>query len=126
MKKNPLEIIQHIGQILFSKKATNIIAIDVHGISSITDYVIIANGNVDRHVMALAKLIEDELKIFGERTIHVEGMQNGDWIVLDYFNILIHLFVPEMRLKYQLERLWPEGKIIDLHLDESKNEKINL
>lgn len=126
MKKNPLEIIQHIGQILFSKKATNIIAIDVHGISSITDYVIIANGNVDRHVMALAKLIEEELKAFGEKTFHVEGMQNGDWIVLDYFNILIHLFVPEMRLKYQLERLWSEGKIIELQLDESKNEKINL
>ena len=126
MKKNPLEMIQHIGQILYSKKATNIIAIDVRGISSITDYVIIANGNVDRHVIALAKLVEEELKTFGEKTFHIEGMQNGDWIVLDYFNILIHLFVPEMRLKYQLERLWSEGKIIDLELDESKNEKMNL
>lgn len=109
-----------IAQTLFEKKGSNIIAIDVKGISSITDVVIIADGNVDRHVVALAKEVEDIMRDAGEKPAHVEGMQNGDWIVLDYFQVVIHLLVPEMREKYQLERLWPDGKIIDLSLQEKR------
>ncbi len=109
-----------IAQAIFDKKGSNIIAIDVRGISSITDYVLIADGNVDRHVVALAKEIEDIMRDGGERPVHVEGLQNGDWIVLDYFWVVIHLFVPEMREKYQLERLWADGKVIDLSLQEKK------
>lgn len=112
--------VREIAQTLFDKKGANIIAIDVKGISSITDYVIIADGNVDRHVVALAKEVEDIMRDAGEKPAHVEGMQNGDWIVLDYFQVVIHLLVPEMREKYQLERLWPEGKIIDLSLQEKR------
>ncbi|MCB1072575.1 MAG: ribosome silencing factor [Chlamydiia bacterium] len=112
--------VREIAQTLFDKKGSNIIAIDVKGISSITDYVIIADGNVDRHVIALAKEVEDIMRDAGEKPAHVEGMQNGDWIVLDYFQVVIHLFVPEMREKYQLERLWPDGKVIDLSLQEKR------
>ncbi|QVL58261.1 MAG: ribosome silencing factor [Simkaniaceae bacterium] len=112
--------VREIAQTLFDKKGSNIIAIDVKGISSITDYVIIADGNVDRHVVALAKEVEDIMRDAGEKPAHVEGMQNGDWIVLDYFQVVIHLLVPEMREKYQLERLWPDGKVIDLSLQEKR------
>ena len=112
--------VQEIAKTLYNKKGSNIIALDVRGISSITDYVLIADGNVDRHVVALAKEIEDLMREAGEKPVHVEGMQNGDWVVLDYFQVVIHLLVPEMREKYQLERLWPEGKILDLSLEENK------
>ena len=112
--------VREIAQTLFDKKGSNIIAIDVKGISSITDFVIIADGNVDRHVVALAKEVEDIMRDAGEKPAHVEGMQNGDWIVLDYFQVVIHLLVPEMREKYQLERLWPDGKVIDLSLQEKR------
>ena len=112
--------VREIAQMLFDKKGSNIIAIDVKGISSITDYVIIADGNVDRHVIALAKEVEDIMRDAGEKPAHVEGMQNGDWVVLDYFQVVIHLLVPEMREKYQLERLWPDGKVIDLSLQEKR------
>lgn len=112
--------VREIAQTLFDKKGSNIIAIDVKGISSITDYVIIADGNVDRHVIALAKEVEDIMRDAGEKPDHVEGMQNGDWVVLDYFQVVIHLLVPEMREKYQLERLWPDGKVIDLSLQEKR------
>jgi ribosome-associated protein len=115
VKKDPSKLIQKIAQIIFDKKGTDIIAIDVRGISSITDYLLIANGIVERHVIALAKEIEERLLEEGESPVHVEGVQNGDWIVLDYFQLLIHLFVPEMRQKYRLERLWGEGKVIDLY-----------
>jgi len=112
--------VREIAQMLFDKKGSNIIAIDVKGISSITDYVIIADGNVDRHVIALAKEVEDIMRDAGEKPAHVEGMQNGDWVVLDYFQVVIHLLVPEMREKYQFERLWPDGKVIDLSLQEKR------
>ena len=115
---NPSDWIQKLAQVIFEKKGENIIAIDVRGISSITDYILIADGNVDRHVIALANEIEKEMKNLGENPSQVEGMQEGDWIVLDYMQVVIHLFVPEMRQRYQLERLWPDGKVIDLSLKE--------
>lgn len=114
MTKNFMAAIEKIAQRLYDKKSSNIIALDVKGISSITDYVLIADGNVDRHVISLAKEIQDMMRDEGEKPVHVEGMQNGDWIVLDYFNVVIHLLLPEMRQKYQLERLWPDGKVLDL------------
>jgi ribosome-associated protein len=116
MVKTPSNIIRQIVQTIYDKKGTNIVALDVRGISSITDFVIIADGNVDRHVIALANELQDLMKKEGERPIHVEGKQSGDWIVLDYFQVVIHLLLPEMRQKYQLERLWPEAKVVDLDL----------
>ena len=120
MAEKPTNNVLEIAQTIFDKKGSNIIAIDVRGISSITDFILIADGNVDRHVVALAKEIEGVMRGAGEKPVHVEGMQNGDWIVLDYFQVVIHLLVPEMREKYQLERLWPDGKIIELSLEEKK------
>ena len=119
MTNNLSDWIQKLAQVIFEKKGENIIAIDVRGISSITDYILIADGNVDRHVIALAREVEKEMKNLGENPSQVEGMQEGDWIVLDYMQVVIHLFVPEMRQRYQLERLWPDGKVIDLSLKES-------
>ena len=113
MAANPSDWIQRIAQTIYEKKGKNIIAIDVRGISSITDYVLIADGNVDRHVISLAKEVEDTMRDLGQKAAYVEGLQNGDWVVLDYFQVVIHLFVPEMRQKYQLERLWPDGKVLD-------------
>lgn len=116
MVKTPSNIIRQIVQTIYDKKGTNIVALDVRGISSITDFVIIADGNVDRHVIALANELQDLMKKEGERPIHVEGKQSGDWVVLDYFQVVIHLLLPEMRQKYQLERLWPEANVVDLDL----------
>jgi len=112
--ENPSDWIQRIAQTIYEKKGENVIAIDVRGISSITDYVLIAEGNVDRHVIALAKGIEHTMRDLGQKPGQVDGLQNGDWVVLDYFQVVVHLFIPEMRKKYQLERLWPDGKVIDL------------
>lgn len=120
MAETPLDCIQQIAQTIYDKKGENIIALDVRGISSITDFVLIADGNVERHVIALAKEIEDIMRDQGQKPCQVEGLQNGDWVVLDYFQIVIHLFVPEMRQKYQLQRLWPDAKIIDLDLEQQQ------
>lgn len=123
MKKDPKELISIITQTIYDKKGFKILALDVKGISTITDYIIVAEGNVDRHVIAIAKAVEEELKKCGETPCYIEGMCNGDWIVMDYLDIMVHLFMPGLRDKYQLERLWSEGKLLELNfvLHDAKN-----
>ncbi|MCP5510067.1 MAG: ribosome silencing factor [Chlamydiales bacterium] len=116
MKKDPLSTLNLVAQTLFDKKGFNIIALDVKGISSITDYILVAEGNVDRHVVALSKSIQQALLEIGEKPIFVEGEQNGDWVVLDYMQLIVHIFMPGLRDKYQLEKLFPQAEIIDLDI----------
>lgn len=113
-----------ISQAIFDKKGMNILALDVHEFSSITDYVIIAEGSVDRHVIAIARAVMDALQPLGEKPIHVEGLQTGDWIVLDYLHVMVHIFMPGVREKYQLEQLWKKGEIVDVSIDTGKGAAI--
>jgi ribosome-associated protein len=108
-----------IAQIIFDRKGSNIYALDVRDISSISDFVIIAEGNVDRHVSSIARAIVDGLLKQGTRPIHEEGIQTGDWVVLDFPGIMVHLFTPGLRDKYSLEKLWNQGKIVDLEIEVS-------
>jgi len=111
-----LKIINEIAQAIYDKKGFNILALDVKGISSITDYIIIAEGSVERHVKAIADEIIDRLKKIGERPLYIEGLQEADWIVIDYLNIMVHLFKPDLREKYNLEKLYNNSKIINLDI----------
>ena len=124
MKKESLELLEVIAQTIYDKKGFNIFAMDVRGISTITDFILIAEGNVDRHVIAISEAVQRELKKLGERTVHAEGMKNGDWVVLDFVEIMIHIFMPGVREKYQLERLWSEGKIINLDIDYEESSEV--
>ena len=112
-------LVHLIAQAIYDRKGHNIVAIDIRDVSSVTDFVVLAEGNVDRHVMAISREIEDSLAKVNEKPIRVEGRKNGDWIVLDYNTIIVHLFMPGLREKYQLERLWADGKIIDLNIEVS-------
>lgn len=116
VKKDPLQLLSLIGQTIFDKKGFNILALDVKNISLMTDYFLLAEGNVHQHVKAIAEAVIKELEINDEKPIYTEGMQEGDWVVLDYMEIVIHLFTPKMREKYRLEELWHEGKIVDLKI----------
>ncbi len=120
MKSTPLEMLNCIAQVIYDKKGFNILALDVRGLSNITDYIVIAEGNVDRHVSSIGRSIVKELEEKGIDPVHVEGFQTGDWVVLDYVDIMVHLFMPGLREKYSLERLWNESKIVDLDIDISK------
>lgn len=116
MPKDYNEVIQIAAQAIFDKKGTNILALDVRDVSTLTDYILIAEGAVDRHVIAIADEVAKVLKEHKITPIHVEGLQTGDWVVLDYLNFMVHLFMPGLRDKYQLEELFREGKIIDLKI----------
>ncbi len=116
MVETQMQILNKVAQSIYDKKGVNILALDVQGVCSMTDYFIIAEGNVDRHVRALATTIEQELQTCQRRPLHIEGLQEGDWVVLDYGEMVIHLFTSELREKFALEQLWKEGKIIDLEI----------
>jgi ribosome-associated protein len=120
MTRTPLETLTAIAQVIYDKKGFNILALDVRGLSSITDFLLIAEGNVDRHISSIARAVVQELDERGEKPVHVEGLQTGDWAVLDYSNIVVHIFSPGLRERYSLERLWSECKIVDLEIDISK------
>ncbi|PIS00457.1 MAG: ribosome silencing factor [Chlamydiae bacterium CG10_big_fil_rev_8_21_14_0_10_35_9] len=114
MKEELFDRVNNIAQIIHDKKGFNILALDLKGISSITDCVLIAEANVNRH----AKAIVDELRTkFSEKPYRVEGLEEGEWVVIDYLDIVVHIFLPDIRHRYQLETLWKESKIIDLKLE---------
>lgn len=106
-----------IAQVIFDKKGSNILALDIRGVSSLADFVIIAEGNVDKHVSAIANTIVEELKKAGLSPSYIEGLQNGDWAVIDYLDTMVHIFEPGLRERYRLEDLWKKGSIIDLKID---------
>lgn len=116
-KQDPILILNTIAQVIFDKKGMNTLILDVTQISTVTDYVVIAEGNVDRHVIAIAQAIVETLKPLGMTSYSAEGLQNGDWIVLDFYSIMVHLFMPGMRDRYQLEELWRAGKIVDSQIN---------
>lgn len=121
-KADPLFYLNAAAQAIFDKKGSNILALDVHEISTLTDYVIIAEGNIDKHVIAISHGVMEQLEKLGETPIYVEGIQTGDWVVIDYLHFMIHIFTPGVREKYQLEQLWREGHIVDLQIDVSPKE----
>ena len=98
---------------LQEKKGVNIISLDLRGVASaFTDFFVICHGSSSRQVDALADSVEDELrKTLGEKPKHREGSENGEWVLLDYYNVVIHIFSEEKRDFYALEELWGDGKL---------------
>ncbi len=109
-------LIQAICQKIYDKHGFNILALDVHDVCSMTDYFVIAEGTVDRHVQALSQAVYEVLLEQKIKPLRIEGGKEGDWIVLDYGDFMVHLFIPELREKYQLEQVWKAGKVVDVKL----------
>src|SRR5262245_19545619 len=108
--------LNQIAQVIYDKKGSNIIALDVRQISTLTEYFILAEGDAERHVAAIARAVIEQQMEEKHSPFHVEGLQNGDWVVLDYGHIMVHLFHPDVREKYSLETLWRYAHIIDLDI----------
>lgn len=97
---------------LSDKKGEDIKIIDITGISVLADYFIIANGNSDSQVNALVDNVEEELYKAGYPLRQREGQASGSWVLLDFGDIIVHVFDKENRLFYDLERIWKDGKDI--------------
>jgi ribosome-associated protein len=92
------------------KKAQNVRAIDIRGLSSVTDYMVIATGTSDPNVRAIAESVRERLAAKGERPFSLEGVQEGTWVLLDYVHFVVHVFHAEKRLYFGLEELWADAK----------------
>jgi ribosome-associated protein len=97
------------------KKAQDAVVIDLGTICSFTDYFLICTGTSTRHNQSIADHIEETLKREGVRPLHVEGHSEGEWILLDYVDFVVHIFSARAREFYDLERLWRAGKRRDAH-----------
>jgi ribosome-associated protein len=91
------------------KQAEEIIAIDVAKLTSLSHYFVITHGNSDRHVRAIAQNIMDVLEANKVKVWHREGLDTGQWVLLDFGSVIVHIFLKEMREFYNLERLWGDA-----------------
>jgi ribosome-associated protein len=93
------------------KKGFDIAVMDLrHVPSSICDYFVICNGNSDTQTVAICDSVEHEVKkALKDRPLHIEGRQTGEWILLDYVNVVVHVFIPRIRDFYRLEELWADA-----------------
>jgi ribosome-associated protein len=102
------ELARQILECLDEHKAEDLVSIDLKGKSSLADMMIIASGRSDRHVGAIAEHVVERLKELGLKGVHVEGLPKCDWVLIDAGDVIVHLFRPEVRAFYRLERLWTE------------------
>ncbi|QTA88793.1 ribosome silencing factor [Desulfonema magnum] len=94
------------------KKASGVVVLDVHELTSIADVFILCSGRSNRQVTAIAEFIQRELKKSGKKPLSVEGEKEGHWVLLDYGHVIIHVFYESVRHFYDLEGLWTDAKRI--------------
>ena len=104
-----------IAALLDDAKAIDIKVMDVRNISSIADYMIIATGTSSRHVSSIADKIERGMREEGIRAWGTEGQETGEWVLVDFGDVVLHLFSPDRRSYYRLEDLWSKAKVL-LHV----------
>ena len=103
-----IEIKNNIEKILDSNKAQNITTIDLKNKSYIADYMIIASGTSSRHLQSLSEILVSELKKLGLNNCRMEGKDSSDWKLVDAYDVIVHIFHPEKREFYDLEKMWSE------------------
>tara|TARA_A100001011_G_scaffold148935_1_gene157067 strand:- start:1045 stop:1395 length:351 start_codon:yes stop_codon:yes gene_type:complete len=111
MPKVITDISQNIYKVLLDNKAKDIIKIDLKNKSSIAEFMIICSGSSNRHVISLSNYLVEALKKENLKTLNVEGKRNGDWVLVDAGDVIIHLFRNEVREYYGLEKMWSTDEI---------------
>jgi ribosome-associated protein len=109
-----LRTMQQVITTLEEKRAGQIMVLDVRGLSSLTEYLVIAEGNVEKHVQALGRQIIDLADEHQLELLYHEGLPEGCWALFDLGEVMIHIMVPQWRSFYSLERMWPAAKIVPL------------
>jgi len=107
MEKN-IDLKSIILNTLDSNKALDIISIDLKNKSSMADYMIIASGTSSRHIQALSEQVLEKLKVNGIKNSKIEGKESNDWKLVDGIDLIVHIFNPEKRKFYELEKIWSE------------------
>ena len=98
---------------LDEKKAEDVRVIDISEISVLADYFVIANGTNPNQIQAMVDAVDEELTKVGHGAKQIEGNQNSSWVLMDFSDIIVHVFSKEDRLFYDLERIWRDGKVVE-------------
>jgi ribosome-associated protein len=95
-------------------KALNVVVLDVHGLASFADTFIVCSGRSHRQVSAIAESVQQDLKAKGIKPLGIEGLREGHWVLMDYGDVLIHVFFEPVRLFFDLEGLWSDAQRVEL------------
>ena len=106
--RNPA-LVERVLKAADDLNAREMIALDLRGLNDATDWFVIASGTSDAHVRGIANAVLRRLEEAGTRVHHVEGLPSGRWVLLDFVDVVVHLFHPEARAFYRLERLWSDA-----------------
>jgi len=116
-EKSGEELAQVCARAALDTKAEEIVILDVRGLTTFTEYFVIMNGRSTRHVQALADAIENALRSKRVKTSRAEGLSEGTWVLLDFDDVVVHIFYHEQRSFYNLEGLWSEAKKIEVEAE---------
>ncbi len=108
------EKINNMVKILDNKSAEDIIVLNVSGLTTLSDYFVIATGKTERQTQALADNLEEEMEKTGVYAVNKEGYRTGDWILFGYDDAIVHIFKPEARAFYDLEHVWQDALNVDI------------
>lgn len=111
------ELATTCARIASDAKAEDLTVLDVEGISSFADYFVIMNGRSTRHVQGIAEALENQLRAKRIKPSHAEGMREGMWVLLDFDDVVVHIFYHEQRSFYNLEGLWHDAKKVEIETD---------
>jgi len=115
---NPEAILAAAGELAADRKAQEIVALDLRGVIGYADYLLICSGRTDRQTRAIHDALHLGLKQrFGLLPRRVEGFTEGNWVLMDYLDVVVHIFTPDTRERYRLEQLWGEAPTVALDLD---------
>lgn len=113
-EQSSLSLARIAGRLALSKKGFDVKILKLTSISSICDYFVVVSGEADVHVRAIANGIDEELLKNGIKPYHREGLDHGSWVLLDYIDVVIHIFLEPTRQFYALEKLWGDAPIEEL------------
>ena len=105
-------VLSQVVDTLLDRKAVDPVVLDLRGLFAATDYFVIVSGTSDAHVRGMAEYLVNALAASGIEPHHVEGLAQGRWVLLDYVDFVVHVFHPELRDFYQLERLWGDAPVV--------------
>ena len=106
--------VRRAARAALERKALDLVVLDMQGLSSVTDYFLICSGRSTTHLETICDAIREELKAEGVRPLHAEGVAESGWILLDYGDVLMHVFLEDTRAYYALERLWGDAPAVEL------------
>ena len=109
-----METARALAEEAVDRKAERVVALDVSGLTSFTEGFVIASGTSDRHVRAVADAVVERAAALGRVPLGVEGLEGGEWVLIDLDDVIVHVFVPEAREHYDIERLWSDAERLAL------------